>query len=30
MDRLPEPTFDLRLWLSGAVDLAEMFWLAVN
>jgi hypothetical protein len=30
MDRLPEPAFDLRLWLSGAVDLGEMFWLAVN
>ena len=30
MARLPEPPFDLRVWLSGEVDLAEMFWLAVD
>jgi hypothetical protein len=30
MDLPPGQAFDLRLWLSEAVDLAEMFWLAVN
>jgi hypothetical protein len=27
---LPERLIDLRLWLAGAVDLGEMFWLAVH
>jgi hypothetical protein len=27
---LPEHPIDLRLWLAGAVDLGEMFWLAVE
>jgi hypothetical protein len=27
---LPEHPIDLRLWLAGAVDLSEMFWLAVK
>ena len=30
MDLLPEEVFDLRLWLSGAVDFGEMLWLAVK
>jgi hypothetical protein len=27
---LPDHPIDLRLWLAGAVDLGEMFWLAVH
>ena len=30
MARHPVPSLDLRLWLSGEVDLAEMFWRAVE
>ena len=29
MDLLPEQVFDLILWLSGAVDLGDLFWLVV-
>ena len=28
--RAPGTAFDLRLWLSGAVDSGEMFWLSVH
>ena len=27
---LPEHPIDVRLWLTGAVDLGEIFWLAVD